>query len=188
MHSVSQFGAMLYSCRLLKGYAIRFQEGLRYSEDKIFSMTCLYLADRICLKNRLMYLYRIVSGTAMSSRKFGIPYFLPIIDAYRKLDEQMLVYADENRGRLLAGKICVAHYLMDMVDEHFQQWRPKSQLDAFLKERPDYLAALTAAGYFSDIQPEPRYLQYHAHPHKYIAKQYARGLVTKTKRCLQRLL
>lgn len=188
MHSTSHFGSMLYSCRLLKEYTIRFREGLRYSEDKIFSMTSLYLADRICLKNRLMYLYRIVSGSAMTTRQFGIPYFLPIIDAYLELDRQMLVHVNEKRGRLLASKVCVAFYLMDMVDEHFQQWQSKSQLDALWEERPDYLAALTATGYFSDIQPEPRYQQYLTHPHKYIPKQYALGIVNKAKRILRRLI
>lgn len=188
IHSSQSFAAMFYSCRLLKEYAIRFREGLRYSEDKIFSMTCLYLADRICLKNRLMYLYRIVSGSAMTTRQFGIPYFLPIIDAYRELDKQMLVHANEKRGCLLEAKKCAAFYIMDMIDEHFQQWRPKSQLDVLWAEYPDYLAALTATGYFSDIQPDPRYQQYFAHPHKYIAKQYARGIIAKARRSLRRLI
>ena len=52
IHGTQHFGAMFYRCSLLKIYKIRFKL-LKYSEDKIFSMSCLYLADKICLVHSL---------------------------------------------------------------------------------------------------------------------------------------
>lgn len=188
IHSSQHFGAMFYSCAFLKRYDIRFQEGLRYSEDKIFSMTCHYLAGQIRLENRLMYLYRLSEGSAMGSRKFGIPYFLPIIDGYLKLDRQMRPFADENRGALKAGKNCVSHYIMDMIDEHYQQRGSKTEVDALLDSRPDYLDALNAVGDFADMTPNSRYQQYRSAPGKYIAKHRFLGVLMKIKRMIKQFL
>ena len=187
-HSSQHFAAMFYSCGFLREYHIRFQEGLRYSEDKIFSMTCMYLAERIYLENRQMYLYRIVGGSAMTSRKFGIPYFVPIIDGYLRLDKQMQPYTNPSRGMLMAAKHCVRHYIMDMLDEHFQYGRPKAQVDALLAERSQFVDALTAANAFADCQPDPRYLHYCSSPRNYILKQRIVGILIRTKRLIKRIL
>ena len=187
-HSTQSFAAMFYACSLLREYQIRFQEGLRYSEDKIFSMRCMYLADRIYLENRPMYLYRIIGGSAMTSRTFGIPYFLPIIDGYLRLDEQMQPYANSSHGKLMAAKHCVRHYIMDMIDEHFQQGRPKAQIDALLAERTEFVDALTASNAFADSEPDPRYLRYCSSPRNYILKQRILGVLVHTKRRIKRIL
>ena len=187
-HSSQHFAAMFYACGFLREYQIRFQEGLRYSEDKIFSMSCMYLADRIYLENRPMYLYRSAVGSAMMSRKFGIPYFLPIIDGYLRLDEQMQPYANSSHGKLMAAKHCVRHYIMDMIDEHFQQGRPKAQIDALLAERTEFVDALTASNAFADSEPDPRYLRYCSSPRNYILKQRILGVLVHTKRRIKRIL
>jgi hypothetical protein len=187
-HSSQHFAAMFYSSGFLRDYHIRFQVGLRYSEDKIFSMNCMYLAERIYLENHPMYLYRIVGGSAMTSRKFGIPYFLPIIDGYLRLDKQMQSYANLSREKLMAAKHCVRHYIMDMIDEHFQHGRPKAQVDALLAERSDFIDALTAANAFADSVPDPRYLRYHSSPRNYILKQRIVGILIHTKRLIKRIL
>lgn len=187
-HSTQSFAAMFYSCVFLREYQIRFLEGLRHSEDKIFSMSCMYLADRIYLENRPMYQYRIIDGSAMRSRKYGIPYFLPIIDGYLRLDEQMQPYANSSHGRLMAAKHCVRHYIMDMIDEHFQQGRSKAQIDALLAERSEFVDALTAANAFADSEPDPRYLRYCSSPRNYILKQRILGVLIQTKRRIKRIL
>lgn len=187
-HSSQSFAAMFYSCGFLREYQIRFQEGLRYSEDKIFSMSCMYLAERIYLENRSMYLYRINSDSAMTSRKFGIPYFLPIIDGYLRLDKQMRPYANLSHGKLMAAKYCVGHCIMDMIDEHFQYGRSKAQIDALLAERSEFVDALTAANAFADSEPEPRYLRYCSSPRNYILKQRILGVLIQTKRRIKRIL
>ena len=46
LHSSQHFGAMFYNLSFLKSNQVRFEK-LKYSEDKIFSMSCLYLASEI---------------------------------------------------------------------------------------------------------------------------------------------
>lgn len=186
IHSKEHFGAMFYAAQLLKHYDIRFLDGLRYSEDKIFSMQCLYLADTVWLENRAMYLYRHIRSSAMNTRKFGIAYYIPIVDGYLYLDEQMYQYANELRGHLLESKKCASCYIMDMIDEHYQQWGSKNEIDVLLEKRPDYMDAITASGYFTALQPEPRYLLYLSNPYRYIAKNYMLGMLYKIKRYLKR--
>ena len=188
IHAAHHFGAMFYSCTFLKQYDIRFQEGLRYSEVKIFSMACHYLAEQIWLENRVMYLYRINKGSAIGSRKFGIPYFVPIVDGYLKLDRQMRPFADEIRGELKESKKCVSYYIMDMIDEHYQQGGTKTEMDTLLDSRPDYLDALNAAGDFAGMEPEARYQAYCANSRMYILKNRLHGILLMTIRFLKRFL
>ena len=49
------FASMLYSCELLQMYRIRFHEELKYTEDKIFQMSCLYVANMIYIKNAFFH-------------------------------------------------------------------------------------------------------------------------------------
>ena len=83
IHSNQHIGAMLYGIDLIKKYEIRFYH-INASEDKIFSMQCLYLADKIYLVNQLMYFYRQNATSTIHMRNSGITYFVPIIDAYRQ--------------------------------------------------------------------------------------------------------
>lgn len=69
------FGAIIYSAKFLNEYSIKFIENLKYSEDKIFKLECLYLCNSIFLDNKLMYLYRINGKSAVYNRPFGIEYF-----------------------------------------------------------------------------------------------------------------
>ena len=78
LHASQPMGAMLYRVNFIKQYNIRFYS-ISASEDKIFSMQCLYLADKIYLVNQLMYFYRQNMGSAVHTRNRGISYFIPII-------------------------------------------------------------------------------------------------------------
>lgn len=188
VHSQQHFGAMFYAAKLLRDYGIRFQDGLRYSEDKIFSMQCLYLADTIWLENHVLYLYRHTRNSAIGSRKYGISYYIPIVEGYLQMDACMRKYVTESRGRLLACKICVTHYLMDMIDEHFRQWGTKAEVDQLLNEHPQYLAALKAEADFAVIPQEARYLCYASHPYKYMLQHYVLGMGFYIRRFLKRFV
>lgn len=48
IHAGQHFGAMFYRADLLSKYNIRFKK-IKYSEDKIFQMTCMFLASNIYL-------------------------------------------------------------------------------------------------------------------------------------------
>lgn len=182
-HSTQHFGAMFYSVALLHKYCVRFQAGLKYSEDKKFSMQCLYLADAIYLENRIMYLYRRISTSAVSTRKYGIPYYIPIVDAYLELDMAMEKWATGQRGTLYTGRHCANVYLMDMIDEHFQQWRRKRNIDHLLETHPEYVALLKSESPFRFIPLNTRFVEYSENPSGYILKQYIKGVFCFFRRC-----
>lgn len=188
IHSREHFGAMFYAAKLLNDYHIRFQDGLRYSEDKIFSMQCLYLADTVWLENRVLYLYRHTRNSAMGSREYGIAYYTPIIEAYLHLDVSMQQYASKSRGPLLACKNCISHYTMDMIDEHFRKWGTKAEVDRLFQAHPAYLAALKAEGDFAVIRPEARYLRYISNPYRYMLRRYASGIGFAVRRFLKHMV
>ena len=145
LHAKQSFVSMFYSVNLIRQYDLRFVEGLKYAEDKVFSRECLYLAESVCLKNREMYLYRNTPGSVMKQRKFGIPYYQPIIEAYLDSDQRMLRWANEKRGTLLNGRICASRYIIYMIKEHYQYWGSKKVIDWLLETNPKYLAIVKAS-------------------------------------------
>lgn len=172
IHATQHFGAMLYSCGFLKKYHICFMENLRYSEDKIFSMQCMYLAHQIILKNKLLYLYRQNETSAISRRRFGIPYFVPIIDGYLESDSQMLKYQNPNRGKLNQGHTMAMVYIMDMLEEHYQQFGNTEQVKDLFENKPLYKEI-----YGEGLeQKEKRYQEYHTRKTLFIIQNYMRGI------------
>ncbi|MBR3584864.1 MAG: glycosyltransferase family 2 protein [Oscillospiraceae bacterium] len=175
LHAKQPFGAMLYSCRLLAEKEIRFFEELKYSEDKIFSMQCLYLAQSIYLQNKLLYLYRHTGHSAMSRRKFGIPYFAPIIDGYLKLDSMMR--AKQGDLSFTISRQMASIYVMDMISEHFQALRGKKAVDRVLASCPDFVSVVSATGEYADLKPNEDYLLYIEHPTAYIMRNNWKGVI-----------
>lgn len=132
------FGAVFYSRNLLLRYHIRFDEGMKYNEDKVFLMQCLYLAEEIKLTNKVLYLYRKNLNSAMHTRQHGIPYYLPIINGWLQSDMNMARYANEQRGELMAGRVLARIYFVDMASEHYARFGRKKELEATIKTHPFY--------------------------------------------------
>lgn len=147
-------------------------ENLRYSEDKIFSMQCMYLAHQIILKNRLLYLYRQNETSAISRRRFGIPYFVPIIDGYLESDLQMLKYQNFERGKLNQGHTMAMVYVMDMLEEHYQQFGHTEQVKELFANKPLY-REIFGEGL---KQKEKRYQEYYTRRILFIIRNYMRGI------------
>lgn len=187
LHAKQSFAAMLYACRFLQKNNIRFFEELKYSEDKIFSMQCMYLADLIYLENRLLYLYRHTGNSAMSRRQYGIPYYVPIIDGYIKLDSLMHQH-DHNKMPLSESRLMASIYIMDMVGEHYHILRSKRELDALFASHPNYISIAEATGEYADLKPNPAYIQYREHPTRYIIRNNLSGGIKICKKIIRRLL
>lgn len=135
-HSAQHFGAMLYSCQLLREYEIRFIEGLKYTEDKIFRMQCMYLAKQVWLENQLLYYYRATPDSAIHKRKHGIEHFTPIIEGWLTSDHTMQRWKNAARGQLCAGRELASIYVMDMISEHYQCFRTAKDITRLLQEKP----------------------------------------------------
>lgn len=187
LHVTQSFAAMLYSYDFLQRNDIRFFEGLKYSEDKIFSMQCMYLADSIYLENRLLYLYRHTGNSAMNRRKYGITYYVPIIDGYIKLDFLMR-QQNSVRPPLSASRLMASIYIMDMVGEHYRLFRRKRELDALFASHPNYISIAEATGEYADLKPNPAFIQYREHPVRYIIRNNLSGGIKICKKIIRRLL
>lgn len=178
IHAAQHFGAMLYSCKLLQIYHLRFQTDLHYTEDKLFSMSALYLAHQILLQNKLMYLYRQSVTSAIHMRHHGIPYFAPIIHGYLMVDKNMAPFQNDSRGELTAGRTMASFYVTDMADEHFSHFGTLKAFNRFMRENVDSeeLSALLN-GEDSRIPANAAYQQLQQHPVAYVMKEYLKGVL-----------
>lgn len=137
LHAEQHIGAMLYREEFLIKNNIWFYN-IKASEDKIFSMQCLYLANNIYLVNHLMYFYRQNVTSSMHTRKKGISHFVPIIDAYLQSDREMAKYYNNVRGELKEGRILAKIFLMDMIEEELETISGVKKIKELLNKRPEY--------------------------------------------------
>lgn len=175
LHAQQHFGAMFYSCRLLVQYKIEFHEELSYTEDKLFRMSCMYVARTIYLKNRLLYLYRCNGKSLIHTRQYGIRYFKHIINEYLTLDEDMAPYYSVERGVLSEGKMLANIYVMDMADEHFLHFGRKKDFISVLESNPRWRALVE--GEIEGIPANEKYLQFCNNPLNYMVKRYVKGIL-----------
>lgn len=161
---------------MIQQYGIRFYP-IKASEDKIFSMQCLYLADSFYLENRLMYLYRQNVASAIHRRRRGIPYYVPIINAYIKSDTDMAHWKNSVRGTLNEGKLLAKIYIMDMIEEEYESWDGASCIRKLLAERPDYREI--AEKITGSVQVDKRWRYMQSHEHVLIMNARLRGFVNK---------
>lgn len=174
IHAKQHMGAMLYRVNLLKKYERRFYN-IKTSEDKIFSMQCLYLADKIYLINRLMYLYRQNATSAMHMRNRGIEYFVPIIDAYIESDKEMKQWKNAMRGELKEGKLLAKIYIMDMAEEEFESRNGEKNIAELFLKRLDYQEILEKPT--ESAQIEARWLYMKTHKREIIIKNRVHGFM-----------
>lgn len=181
-HSNQHFAAMLYSCSLLRKYELRFMAGLKYGEDTIFRMQCMYLAETITLHNRLMYYYRYAFTSAVRRRKYGISYFVPIIDSWIRSDALMEKWKNENRGELWEGRAMAAVCIVDMCKEHYRRFGRQRVLDDLFVQRSELLELIT--GDFARNRPDSglKWKAMKAHPVKFKLRCYIEGAVNSIMR------
>lgn len=119
----SHMGACFYKREMLMRHKIRFQEDLKYGEDGLFRLCCMYFANRICIKDEVMYVYRQNPKSAMHQRKqSAIMYYMQIVKGYMKLQEFCNSFNLFDKGKVKIGKTAVGIYYIDMAKEHFQNW------------------------------------------------------------------
>ena len=178
LHSSQSFAAMLYSIHLLQAFSIRFMKGLKYGEDCIFHMQCMCLARKISLENKLMYLYRRNPTSAVHDRKYGIGYFVPIIDAWLQSDRTMECWRTEQRGTLWEGRAMAAVCIADMVEEHFQHLGKRSELEVLMLNKPEYVELINELLAHNRVDIGRRYQNMIEHPFKFRLRCYAEGTVS----------
>ena len=171
------FGAVLYSKRLLKRYTVLFDPALKYSEDRIFLMQCLYLANTIRLSNKVFHLYRQNPASAMHNRMHGIQHYLPIIDGWIASDAEMLQWKDEKGGELRTGRILAQVYFVDMAVEHYRYFGKRSELEHIVSSHPFYEEFLKTSSKDISTRQYKAFLLYTQHPVIFQLLCYSSGVV-----------
>ena len=183
-HSAQHFAAMLYSIGLIREYSIRFDPDLKYSEDVIFRMQCIYLAKNIGLYNHLMYLYRHSATSAVHNRKYGIPYFTPIIDGWLRSDKNMEQYRNDIRATLWEGRAMAAVCIVDMLEEHYQHFGSKRDEEQLFRDKPQYLELITSKFAYNRPDSGLRWQAMVEHSLKFRMKCCAKGMMFSVLRSL----
>lgn len=142
IHDDMTFAAVLYSSNLLRRTKIRFFEGLNYAEDKIFVMQCLYAANAVFQKNKVMYLRRSNPFSAMTKATLGADYFLPMIKAYIKSDKQARAFKTEEKDELFWGRILAASYTVEMIKLQSGHDFSFKKINSVLTKNPEILQNL----------------------------------------------
>jgi hypothetical protein len=155
---------------------------VKYSEDVIFRMQCIYLAEDMLLNNRLMYLYRHSATSAVHGRKYGISYYEPIVDAWIASDQMMNDYQNERRAALWEGRAMAAVCLVDMVEEHYQHFGSKNELEQLFQRKPEYLELITGAFACNHPGSGLRWQAINTHPVKFRVKCCVRGIARSVAR------
>lgn len=177
VHSSQTFGAMLYRLQLLDHYNIRFKIGLTSNEDRIFAIICHYLANRIYLENKILYLYRNNPTSASHRKWYGIEKYTPMLEAWMNLDEVMEAYKTGDRGELREGHKMCAVYIVDMLEEHYQHFGGSVQLKRFFEKHPHYLELMDSSLIQMVKVTYDRWQRVLNHPTRFRVKCYVRSIV-----------
>ena len=178
INSKHHFGATFYSLLLLHSRHIRFMNGLRNNEDWIFAIQCRYLANSILLRNKLLYCYRKNPASFSHQFEVSVEKYPPMIAAYLKSDALMLAHLTPERGHLKEGRAMAAIYIVDMHEEHYQQFRPRRELEQVMGEHPEYLELITSDFAFNRPDSGLRWQEMQAHPVKFRLRCYTKGFIT----------
>ena len=152
------FCAALYACQFLEKHAIRFLEGLGYSEDVLFLRKCVSMADSIALLSRTLYHYRNNPLSAVHIRNSGISYFEPMLKTYLATD--------------VDGEGLVSWYLVDMIEDHFRHFGTVSELKQWLLNHEEYVEIARKLG---GKRANSVLTALEKHPLRYAMKNYIIG-------------
>ena len=133
------FCANFYSIYMLRAFGIRFIEGLKYSEDKIFMLQSLFLARKVKFMPGVLHIYRENSSSVM--RKVftysPVEYYTPIINGWIESDLFVHEFAEQTGKSTDAGFVLASIYFMDMACEHYKRWKNPKELEN-IKGHPYY--------------------------------------------------
>ena len=133
------FCAILYRAALLRKWGIRFMDGLKYSEDKIFQHQCLFLTHSVHFIPHTLHICRENSTSAMKKvySLDQVAYFTPIINGWLRSDQFLNGLSAKSGRTTRAGTNLASVYFLDMAQEHYERWHRPSRLYAAYAAHPD---------------------------------------------------
>ena len=132
------FCANFYKVRLLRNWNIRFTEGLRYAEDKIFKMQCIFLAQKVRYMSEILHIYRENNNSAMRKVFSYTPvdYYVPIINGWIESDDFINSMQEKHQKYITAGYTLASIYFGDMIMEHYKRWKSGKKLRSICNSHP----------------------------------------------------
>lgn len=94
----------------------------------------------------------------------------------------------DKHGPLSESRLMASIYIMDMIDEHYNVLRSKTEMDKLFQSRPEYISIVEAVGKYSDMNPNSKYTQYREHPVTYIIQKNLSGGRKVCKKICKKLL
>ena len=184
IHKEYSFAACLYNAEFMRQNNILF-ENVRYIEDKLFTFKNYYLANKIIMVDKLMYLYRQNPMSIVHSRTYGIEYYKFIVEGYLEFDNKMKKISSDKAERFTVGRDSARLYLLDMIDEHFQQWKRKKTIKEFICNNYSYLKLLKECK--NDDVLKYRYEYMVKHSIRYVLKNRVHGALYFSMRQLRKI-
>ena len=188
LNSKQTFGAAFYGLPVLKRYNIRFYNDLKVNEDLIFSMQYKYLAGKIYLCNKLLYLYRNNASSVSHKKVSAIQKFEPIINAYLLSDSTMLEHKNDQRGELKEGRAMAAVYIADVHEEQYMQFGSKKELDQMMQQNSAYEDLILSPFAYNRPDSGLRWQKMVAHPLRCRLKYYCKGIAMSVAKTVYSLL
>lgn len=179
------FCANLYRLSMLRKWNIRFSEGLKYSEDKIFMMQSGFLASKVEFMPQLLHIYRQNAKSAMGiSRKISaIEYYIPIIEGWVASDMFLNILESKTNKSTDAGIVLAGIYFGDMAREHYKNWGSAKELEK-VKQHPYYYLYETMNPNCVTKKQYNDCKLFRFHPILYKAKYNAIGILEYFVKCL----
>ena len=108
----SFFVSYLYSCKMIRKYAVRFSNKTKYVEDRMFLSCCLYFAQQVYNSSRYLYVYRYNSNSAMhtKSKLSSIRYYTQIINGWVDTEQCINGYSPQTKRVTSMGSTLAAIY------------------------------------------------------------------------------
>jgi glycosyltransferase EpsJ len=179
-------GAALHSCLFVQRNNILFPQGVLIAEDTVFQMKCCYLAQTVWQEQKIFYLYRKNKNSIFHTRKFGIPHFLPIINAFIQTDYELNCNSAADKAPHICGRQLARHYLHEMIKEHYQIGGSSKELDELFDSNQHFLRVIAR----DDISDREISAFYQSLQKEYMRKRWnfrIKGLLFSGIRLLRRI-
>lgn len=185
----NHFCSNIYSLKLFRRYQLCFPNGLKYQEDTIFQMQCVFLAEKLQCVDRLLHIYRDFENSAMHKRAAipSITYYLPVIDAWVEAEDFLNRWESVTNKHFHTGRVLAGIALMEMAEQHYRQLRSRRELETVLKGHPHYAL-------FERMNPQDvtaKRMESHdmlmKRPRLFQLKHHAIGIVENAERRIMRL-
>lgn len=183
------FGANIYSLKLFRNWNIRFIDGLKYSEDKILKMQCVFLSEMVMYLPEILYIYRENNNSAMRKVFSYLPidYYIPIINGWIESDNFINSKEKKSSKHIDAGYTLASIYFGDMAVDHFKRWKSRQLFDRVCTSHPYFHLFVNMDSKAVSVKQYANQQMFFKHPVVFALKYHTLGMIEYLLRLLLRI-